>query len=52
MLADKTLKKFLEETASNSPKDAEFVERVGKEVEWIEEKAWKVEKDLLGKVRL
>lgn len=35
-----------------SIKDAEFVERVGKEVERIEEKAWKVEKDLLEKVRL
>lgn len=35
-----------------SIKDAEFVERVGKEVEQIEEKAWKVEKDLLEKVRL
>lgn len=35
-----------------SIKDAEFVERVGKEVERIKEKAWKVEKDLLEKVRL
>ena len=35
-----------------SIKDAVFVEKVGKEVEQIEENAWKIEKDLLGKVKL
>lgn len=35
-----------------SIKDAEFVERVGKEVSEIEEKACKIEKALLGKVKL